>query len=231
MQNKANHTLSIQPAIVPSERPGPEGGKRDRNRRMRTRQIGESALELFLAEGVDAVTIDSIVNRAGIAKGSFYRYFESKPHVVESLFEPLRQTVSSAMNVCRLNLRHGGTRDEVFRSYQELGSTMAEGVLRYRDVTLLYLQESRGPRTEVRVPFFELRKDLRDVCVALAKAASRHGIIRNISPEVIVTSILGSVENVAYEYLSGTGIVSEADLADQVFEIILSGSLAKSLQE
>lgn len=230
MEHTANHPLSITPAIVPTERPGPEGGKRDRNRRLRTRQIGEAALELFLAEGVDAVTIDSIVNRAGIAKGSFYRYFESKAHVVESLFEPLRQAVSSAMNICRLNLRHGGTRAEVFRSYQELGSTVAESVLRYRDITLLYLQESRGPRTEVRIPFFELRKDLRDVCVALAKAASRHGILRDVSPEVIVTSILGSVENVAYEYFSGTGIVNEADLSDQVFEIILTGSLAENFQ-
>lgn len=230
MNIESSRKLPIQPAIVPTERPGPEGGKRDRNRRMRTRQIGEAALDLFLDEGVDGVTIDSIVNRAGIAKGSFYRYFESKPHVVESLFEPLRQTVSSAMNVCRMNLRHGGTPDEVFRSYQQLGHSMTEGVLRHRKVSLLYLQECRGPRTEVRQPLFELRKDLKDVCTALARAAEAHGIIRDVSPTVLVASTLGVVENIAYEYLIDDRLASEQQLSVQVFDLILHGALAPEYQ-
>jgi AcrR family transcriptional regulator len=197
---------------------------------MRTQQIGEAALVLFLAEGVDAVTIDGIVNRAGIAKGSFYRYFDSKSHVVESLFEPLRQSVSSAMNICRMNLRKESTREEVMKAYQELGTTMAAALLRYRDVTLLYLQESRGPRTEVRAPLFGLRRDLREVCVSLARATHEHGITRDVSPEVTAISVLGVAENVFYEYLYNDDFVDSDALAEEVFEVILSGVLSDELQ-
>src|SRR5262245_48909942 len=63
------------PRYLPTERPGPVGGKRDENRRRRTEEIAAAAQRLFLARGVLGVTIDDIVREAAVAKGSFYRYF------------------------------------------------------------------------------------------------------------------------------------------------------------
>ena len=60
---------ALRPPRLPAQRPGPEGGARDANRRARLRQLGEAALELFLAEGIPGVTIDQIVESAGVAKG------------------------------------------------------------------------------------------------------------------------------------------------------------------
>src|SRR5688500_3148300 len=78
---------ALRPPRLPALRPGPVGGARDANRLARLGQLGESALELFLAEGIPYVTIDQIVERAGVAKGSFYRYFRDKEELVASLLE------------------------------------------------------------------------------------------------------------------------------------------------
>lgn len=52
----------------------------------RTRKrIFEAASELFLHEDFDRVTVDAIVERAGVSKGTFYLYFESKDELIASL--------------------------------------------------------------------------------------------------------------------------------------------------
>lgn len=51
-------------------------GKETRN------QIIEASEQLFMEKSVSKVTINDIVQRAGIAKGTFYLYFDSKEALV-----------------------------------------------------------------------------------------------------------------------------------------------------
>ena len=46
-----------------------------------------AAQELFIARGIDATTVGDIADAAGVAKGSFYRYFSSKDQVIAALKE------------------------------------------------------------------------------------------------------------------------------------------------
>jgi AcrR family transcriptional regulator len=57
-------------------------------RAVRTRTlIMDTARELFLAKGYGGVTIDDIVDKAGISRGSFYTYFPSKRDVLFAIGE------------------------------------------------------------------------------------------------------------------------------------------------
>jgi len=44
-----------------------------------------AAAALFVARGIEATTIDDIVGRAGVAKGTFYHYFSTKSDVLVAL--------------------------------------------------------------------------------------------------------------------------------------------------
>ncbi len=48
-------------------------------------KIVSAALELFAGKGFDKTTVDEIVNRAGVAKGTFYLYFKSKDDLVKEV--------------------------------------------------------------------------------------------------------------------------------------------------
>jgi AcrR family transcriptional regulator len=50
-------------------------------------RICEVAIETFLQDGYDNASITQIVARAGIAKGSFYQYFEDKADLFRYLIE------------------------------------------------------------------------------------------------------------------------------------------------
>lgn len=53
----------------------------------RRQAILEAAIELFLAQGFAATTLDAVAQRAGVAKGTIYLYFADK----EALFRALVQ--------------------------------------------------------------------------------------------------------------------------------------------
>lgn len=44
-----------------------------------------AAADLFVAKGIDATTVDDIVAKAGVGKGTFYHYFDTKSDVVVAL--------------------------------------------------------------------------------------------------------------------------------------------------
>ena len=73
-------------------------GKRARNRRRRLKQLRDAALPLFVAGGIERVTIDDIVQGAGVAKGSFYRYYQDKEDLVDALFAPIAEQILNALD-------------------------------------------------------------------------------------------------------------------------------------
>ncbi|MEO2151095.1 MAG: TetR/AcrR family transcriptional regulator [Thermococcus sp.] len=48
-------------------------------------KLVSSAMELFAKKGFDKTTVDEIVARAGVAKGTFYLYFKSKDDLIKEL--------------------------------------------------------------------------------------------------------------------------------------------------
>lgn len=69
----------------------------------RAGEIVASAARLFREKGVRAVSIDEIVQGAGIAKGTFYLYFKTKDDLLEKLAEAVvQQMVLAAQDASRL---------------------------------------------------------------------------------------------------------------------------------
>lgn len=65
------------PALTPDEREA------------RTKALLAAALDVFLDRGFEAARLDEVAQRAGVAKGTLYLYFQSK----EALFEALIQSL------------------------------------------------------------------------------------------------------------------------------------------
>lgn len=60
----------------------PEAGLRARKRQQTRERITRAAMELFLARGFEATTLDDIAAAADISRRSFFHYFASKEDVV-----------------------------------------------------------------------------------------------------------------------------------------------------
>ena len=62
-------------------------------------KIVSSAMELFAKKGFDKTTVDEIVAKAGVAKGTFYLYFKSKDDLIKELaFETMPIMAMPSLN-------------------------------------------------------------------------------------------------------------------------------------
>lgn len=66
-------------------------GLREKNRLSTRRELSRVGIELFLKKGFANTTIDEIVEPLGIAKRTFFRYFDVKEDLVFAWYEDLTQ--------------------------------------------------------------------------------------------------------------------------------------------
>lgn len=79
-------------ALVGTKRRGAERAHRPRKRLVRPAEVRvdelmSAAAELFIDKGIEATTVNDIVDRAGVGKGTFYHYFSTKEDIILALRE------------------------------------------------------------------------------------------------------------------------------------------------
>jgi AcrR family transcriptional regulator len=68
-----------------SDPPSSSEGLRERKKRATRRHIAEVGFQLFLENGYDATTLDTIAQAAGISRRTFFAYFKSKEDIILAL--------------------------------------------------------------------------------------------------------------------------------------------------
>src|ERR1700753_2395495 len=70
----------------------------DPQRRKRRRQILDAAKHVFAEAGYHGASIHAIIDRADIARGTFYLYFESKSAVFSSILDEAMEQLRRHMH-------------------------------------------------------------------------------------------------------------------------------------
>lgn len=155
-------------------------------RRERARELLMSAATtLFARDGIDATTIDQIVNEAGVAKGTFYNYFTDRSEIAHALADQMRSDLRDAVAELNSGLSDMALRVSravrLYLAFAERCPTRARLLLRlYVSVVdptrhgneLLVTDISAGIRTErFRVPNAVVASHL---VLGLTMAAMRH---------------------------------------------------------
>lgn len=204
-------------------RPGPPGGVRDTNRRARTQALLDAALGLFLARGVEAVSIEDITRAADMAKASFYRYFADKEALVSALYAPVSREVLGALEACGVALERATQREELLVAYEALGRRLVAAFLTDAGAARLYLQECRGPALGARAPIRALADAIAAHAIAVTRQAHTHRMLRPIAPSVSALIVVGAVERLLFAVLSGEDVGNPLELPEALTTIVLDG--------
>ncbi|MBI1949473.1 MAG: TetR/AcrR family transcriptional regulator [Deltaproteobacteria bacterium] len=78
-----------------SEREPP--GARERQRRETREALFQAAIEEFFSSGVAAARIERIVDRVGVARGTFYFHFPTKDHVLHELTDRTEAMIADSI--------------------------------------------------------------------------------------------------------------------------------------
>lgn len=73
-------------------------GKVDENKKKKKEALFNTAYELFTTKGIHATSISDIVEKAGVAKGTFYLYFKDKYDIKNKLIAHKTQALFDSAN-------------------------------------------------------------------------------------------------------------------------------------
>ena len=68
-------------------------GKAEENKQKKRTALLSQSFSLFMNKGISKTTISDIVEKAGVAKGTFYQYFKDKEDLVEKLIAQKAETL------------------------------------------------------------------------------------------------------------------------------------------
>lgn len=224
MKESTIHARDVTPPKSADERPGDKHSRRAQNRLERTHDIVDAALRLFLTRSYESVSVQDIAVEADIAKGSFYRYFDDKATVLQSMIEPVTIAFSEVADRCDEQVRTAKTEDELIVAYQLLAFELSAVCLRHRHVVSFYLREARSAGSEDRAPLRDLRLLIDDAAVRLTETAMSHGLIRVSDPRVSAYAVVGAVEHLLLHYFSDEVQLGEPTaIAGRLIALVLHG--------
>ncbi len=99
---------------------------------VRREELLDTALELFLADGYDRVSVEQITRAADVAKGTFYHYFTSKQELLEELLD---RFVDMLFTQAEPAVEAAG--DDALARLRALMTASSSAKLGHRDETLL----------------------------------------------------------------------------------------------
>jgi AcrR family transcriptional regulator len=164
----------------------------DRTRETRDRLL-RVARQVFEDDGFDGASVSRIVEGAGVSRGTFYLYFESKEDIFRTLAESLLQEVVALQ-------RPTGDAEPI----EVVRRSIAAFLVYYRrHARLMAVLEQVATHDErFRTLRREMRRGVAERAVRFIGALQRRGVVpATVDPRYAGTALTGMVDRFAYVWL------------------------------
>ena len=188
----------------------------------RRQQILAAARGLFAKRGYHQTTIDDIVAQAGVARGTFYLYFEDK----RAIFSDLIDRFGSQLAVAIVRIVTDDSTRTVGAQVHEnirrlIGTCLAE-----RAMTKILLTDAVGvdPTFDRKLAVFY--DGMVGLLVETLKEGQTLGIVADGEPRVLAYLVLGALKELLYQAVTlGLAEESAEVLTQQIFAFLCDGCL------
>jgi len=183
----------------------------------RRTQLLRAARRVFADRGYHKAGVSHIIREAGVARGTFYNYFESKRAVFTAVLDELTTELGAA--VVPIDV----TRPIAPQARQNV-QNVVEAVMR-PDVVRLLFSEAVGIDAEGDAAVRAFYAAAEDRLVRALEVGRALGIVRTERPRIVSRCILGMVrEPVFLASLRGETLQPE-ELVDEVTALLTGGAL------
>ncbi len=147
--------------------------------------ILDAALSLFADQGFHGTSVPQIAQKAGVAAGTLYRYFEGKEAMVNVLYRHWRQTVQQFVLE---EFPFAATPREQFGAYWRRLFAFA---MKYPKAIAFLDFHHHQPYLDAES--FEAEKVGRETLRPFIESAQQHGVLKAVQPEVIMAITIGAL--------------------------------------
>jgi AcrR family transcriptional regulator len=181
----------------------------------RRRQILAAAKQVFAEAGYHGASINAIIERAQIARGTFYLYFESKSAVFDSILDQALADLRSRIH--RIEVDDPKAPPPQVQLREQVIATL-EYVVSDRPLAMLLLSAGHTPDAEAAERLDQFFADMRDLLRRALETGMEIGLVRPCQSELAAAAMLGMIRGVI-ELLVRQG--ADAKVDDVVAEMLM----------
>lgn len=161
-------------------------------REQRRGLILDAAVRVFSALGYHQTRVADIIEEAGIARGTFYLYFESKNAIFLELLGDLLTHLRDSVRGVDTTAGAAPVTAQLFASVRGLLQTLASN----RALTTILIREAVGLDEETDKMLMGFYESLHDLIAESLERGQQMGVIRPLDVNIVASCILGSIKQV-----------------------------------
>ncbi len=188
-------------------------------------QILSNAREVFAKRGYHAAKIDDIVAAAGVARGTFYLYFEDKRAIFEEIVDQAFTRLGAA--IVRVDTEHA-TRT-VANQIEENIRRIVRALLADPGTTKILLSDAVGldPGFDRKLLFFY--EEVGKLLEGSLLDGQERGIVAAGDARVLAIMTLGAVKEIMYQVVMRGLDYPEERIVEEIFRFLSAGYLRVSV--
>lgn len=193
-------------------------------REIRRAEILRTALRVFARKGYHQTRVSDIIQAAGVARGTFYLYFESKNAIFLELLDKLLSQLGDAIvGVDPTAPDAPPVEEQLWVTVKQLLDTVVSNRL----LTTIVIREAVGLDEEVDQKLHEFYANLLTYIRAALEEGKRIGIVREVDTEVVSMCVLGTIKQFMEQLVmaEGDAVVDVDRMAYAVLDFNLRGVL------
>ena len=145
----------------------------------RRQDLLDAAVHVFAQKGIGKTTVSDVTEAAGVAKGTFYLYFDSKDRLVAALKERFVDEILE--HASGLYARVG--KDDWWQLVDDTLTSFVDFMLEHRDMIHVMVQEGETPETS---PYFaECQRRIDEMFASSIKMGIEAGVFSVHDPVLI----------------------------------------------
>ena len=190
------------------------------NKVERRQKILNHARDVFARRGYHDAKIDDIVAAAGIARGTFYLYFEDKRTVFEEIVD--RAFTQISMAIVRVDPNDTGrtVADQVYENIRRIVGTLLEDRPRTK---ILLAAVGLDPTFDRKLQsFYEVVENL---LMESLREGQELGVVAPGDVRMFAYLIMGAMKELLSQVVRLDGAFSETEVIDGIYEFLGQGCL------
>jgi AcrR family transcriptional regulator len=189
----------------------------------RRRQIITAAKAVFAEAGYHGASINAIIERAQIARGTFYLYFESKSAVFSSILDQAMTDLRARLHRIEVGVP-GAPPPQVQLRAQVVGAL--EYIVQDRALAMLLLVAGHTPDAEAAERLDQFFGEVRDLLRRAFQSGTEIKLLRKVNPEIAAAAMLGMIRGVVEQLITQPNPLPVETVVDELLLVALRGVLA-----
>jgi AcrR family transcriptional regulator len=194
----------------------------DRAKLERRRQILAAAKAVFADAGYHGASIHAIIERAQIARGTFYLYFASKAAVFDSILDQALADLRARIH--RIEVEDPAAAPPQVQLREQVVATLTY-IVQDRPLATLLLSAGNTPDVEAAERIEQFYGEMRDLLRRALESGLEIGLLRKCHPELVSAALLGLIRGVIEQLVRKDNELTIDDVVNEMLMVALRGVL------